>query len=416
MSSFCKSIHSLLVIQLVLVITYGSIHVSAWNYTSTGQVSPLEMGMIKQYLKNINKPAVKSIKSPDGDIVDCIPIDKQPAFDNPLLSNHDIQMVPSMLPTYRGENYTINTESIRQAWNDVGSCPNGTVPIRRTTMEDVLRAGSLSQFGKKPLNDTSVSATGSSSKHEYAIAYPAGAQGAIYGTLASFNVWYPYVQKNNEFSLSQLWISAGSYANSDLNTIEAGWQVYPGLYGDRRSRLFIYWTRDAYQKTGCYNLLCSGFVQTDRRVAIAGALSPKSTYGGSQYEITLLVWKDPRSGNWWMRYRNINVGYWPAKLFTHLSSYATTVQWGGEIVNTSPNRLHTLTDMGSGHFAEEGFKKASYIRNLKNVDSTNTLYSVQSITTYADHPNCYNVRSYKDANWGVYFNFGGPGKNSRCTK
>ena len=37
-----------------------------------------------------------------------------------------------------------------QLWTDSGeSCPDATVPIRRTTMKDVLRAGSLHKFGRK---------------------------------------------------------------------------------------------------------------------------------------------------------------------------------------------------------------------------------------------------------------------------
>ncbi|XP_072993502.1 protein neprosin-like isoform X1 [Typha latifolia] len=324
-------------------------------------------------------------------------------------------MMPSMLPTYRGGNYTTNTENVRQLWNDVGSCPNRTVAIRRTKIEDVLRAGSLSQFGKKKLSYRSSSLASPPQGHEHAIAYPESTQNQIYGTKATFNIWNPDVEVSGEFSLSQLWVIAGSYGNSDLNTIEAGWQVCPLIYGDNSTRLFIYWTANAYNDTGCYNLGCHGFVQTNNSVAIGGALSPVSTYGGMQYEMTLLVWKDPGSGNWWLKFNDALVGYWPSELFTRLSSYATSVNWGGEIVNTSPNGVHTSTDMGSGRFPAEGFRKASYIRNLQNVDSTNTLYPVQSISTYADHPNCYDVKSYKDTDWGVSFFFGGPGKNSLCT-
>lgn len=37
-----------------------------------------------------------------------------------------------------------------QMWHQMGRrCPNGTVPIRRSTMHDVLRAKSLYNFGKK---------------------------------------------------------------------------------------------------------------------------------------------------------------------------------------------------------------------------------------------------------------------------
>ena len=31
-------------------------------------------------------------QSPDGDIIDCVDINKQPAFDHPLLKNHTIQV------------------------------------------------------------------------------------------------------------------------------------------------------------------------------------------------------------------------------------------------------------------------------------------------------------------------------------
>jgi len=37
-----------------------------------------------------------------------------------------------------------------QLWTDSGeSCPEGTVPIRRTTLKDVLRAGSVKRFVRK---------------------------------------------------------------------------------------------------------------------------------------------------------------------------------------------------------------------------------------------------------------------------
>lgn len=37
-----------------------------------------------------------------------------------------------------------------QAWREAGeSCLEGTVPVRRTTEEDVLRANSVRRFGRK---------------------------------------------------------------------------------------------------------------------------------------------------------------------------------------------------------------------------------------------------------------------------
>ena len=36
-----------------------------------------------------------------------------------------------------------------QVWQRSGSCPNGTIPIRRVREQDLLRANSLDSFGKK---------------------------------------------------------------------------------------------------------------------------------------------------------------------------------------------------------------------------------------------------------------------------
>jgi len=74
---------------------------------------------------------------------------------------------------------------------------------------------------------------------QHAVGYVAGDE--YYGAKASINVWAPKVSTASEFSLSQIWVIAGSFGN-DLNTIEAGWQVSPQLYGDNSPRFFTYWT------------------------------------------------------------------------------------------------------------------------------------------------------------------------------
>ncbi|KAL7204150.1 hypothetical protein ACSBR2_017254 [Camellia fascicularis] len=117
------------------------------------------------------------------------------------------------------------SKSITQVWHLNGRCPEGTIPIRRTKKKEILRASSIKSFGKKqhrtipeptmytqpaPLN---------LSAHEHAIVTVQGDK--YYGAKATMNVWKPIVQQSNEFSLSQLWVMAGSYP-SDLNTVEAG--------------------------------------------------------------------------------------------------------------------------------------------------------------------------------------------------
>lgn len=53
----------------------------------------------------------------------------------------------------------------------------------------------------------------------------------------------------------------------------------------------MYMQTDAYQATGCYNLLCSGFIQTNNKIAIGAAISPRSSSNGKQFDIGLMVWK-----------------------------------------------------------------------------------------------------------------------------
>jgi hypothetical protein len=50
------------------------------------------MRMIQNQLLKLNKPAVKTIQSPDGDVIDCVSSRSQPAFDHPLLQNHVLQV------------------------------------------------------------------------------------------------------------------------------------------------------------------------------------------------------------------------------------------------------------------------------------------------------------------------------------
>ncbi|KVI00609.1 uncharacterized protein LOC112519423 [Cynara cardunculus var. scolymus] len=389
---------------------------------------------VMKHLNRLNKPSVESIKSPDGDMIDCVHISQQPAFDHPFLKNHTIQMRPNYHPNWinddaiqvsatmkpskdEASSSSENQQTITQLWHSNGKCPKGTIPIRRTKKEDVLRATSVKSYGKKKSVSTVAYPNSidpeyiNQNGHQHAIAY---AEGEFYGAKATMNVWNPKVQQYNEFSLSQIWLLGGSFA-SDLNSIEAGWQVSPELYGDNNTRLFTYWTSDAYQATGCYNLLCSGFIQINNEIAMGASISPISQNQGSQYDISILVWKDPEEGNWWMQFGNGKVlGYWPATLFSYLTEKASLIEWGGEVVNTALDGQHTTTQMGSGQFPQQGFSKASYFRNIEIVDESNNLRTPKDINTFTEQPNCYDVRTGNNGDWGSYFYYGGPGRNPNC--
>lgn len=385
----------------------GSLH--AKNQTFRPEVELQKLKAIRELLNKINKPPIKLIQSPDGDIIDCVLLHHQPAFDHPRLKGQK-PLDPPERPS--GVNPNGMGGEDFQLWSMSGeSCPEGTIPIRRTSEEDMLRASSVRRFGRKRPRRR-VRRDSTNNGHEHAVGYVSGDQ--YYGAKASINVWTPRVSNQYEFSLSQMWVISGSFGD-DLNTIEAGWQVSPELYGDNYPRFFTYWTTDAYQATGCYNLLCSGFVQTNNRIAIGAAISPTSSYNGGQFDISLLIWKDPKHGNWWLEFGSgVLVGYWPSFLFTHLRDHASMVQFGGEVVNSRAGGFHTSTEMGSGHFAGQGFGKASYFRNLQVVDWDNNLIPLSNLRVLADHPNCYDIQGGINRVWGNYFYYGGPGRNVKC--
>lgn len=394
----------LLVFLLTPVVALESGDQNPANQTFRPRDETRKLERARAYLREINKPAVKTIQSPDGDVIQCVLSHLQPAFDHPLLKGQK-PLEPPERPKHN-DSIDSSTEVI-QAWmNTSESCPEGTIPIRKTTEQDVLRASSVRRFGRKiRRRDTT------SGDHEHAVAFASGDQ--YYGAKASINVWAPRVIDQYEFSLSQVWVISGSFGN-DLNTIEAGWQVSPELYGDNYPRFFTYWTTDAYQTTGCYNLLCSGFVQTNNKIAIGAAISPRSSYNNKQFDIGIMIWKDPKHGHWWLEFGSgLLIGYWPSYLFSHLRDHANMIQFGGEIVN-SRSGFHTSTQMGSGHFAEEGFGKASYFRNMQIVDWDNSLLPLSNLRLLADHPNCYDIRAGRNNVWGNYIYYGGPGRNQRC--
>nr|XP_016498256.1 PREDICTED: uncharacterized protein LOC107817004 [Nicotiana tabacum] len=408
-------------VVLMLVYLWGSL-ISLSCAARLSSVSRQKL-QVERHLKRLNKPAIKSIESADGDIIDCVHISQQPAFDHPFLKDHKIQMRPSYHPEglYDEDKMATRpkerTNSITQLWQMSGSCPEDTIPVRRTKKDDVLRASSVKRYGKKkhraiPKPRSTDPDLINESGHQHAIAYVEGDK--YYGAKATINVWEPKVQQPNEFSLSQLWILGGSFGE-DLNSIEAGWQVSPDLYGDNNTRLFTYWTSDAYQATGCYNLLCSGFIQVSSAIAMGASISPVSAYRNSQYDISILIWKDPKEGHWWMQFGNDYVlGYWPSFLFSYLGESASMIEWGGEVVNSQPDGKHTATQMGSGRFPEEGFGKSSYFRNIQVVDSSNNLKSPKDLGTFTEQSNCYDVQTGSNEDWGHHFYFGGPGRNPNC--
>ncbi|PQQ03649.1 uncharacterized protein Pyn_25833 [Prunus yedoensis var. nudiflora] len=101
---------------------------------STTREEDLEL---ETQLRSLNKPPLE-----EGDIIDCFDIYTQPAFDNPLLKNHKIQLRPTSFPAQMKNSAPV-TDPIFETWSKREACPDGTVPIHRTTKNDLVRAKNL---------------------------------------------------------------------------------------------------------------------------------------------------------------------------------------------------------------------------------------------------------------------------------
>lgn len=378
--------------------------------------------------------AIKSFELPNGDQIRCVEISSQRSL---AASGHPLQLAPGTLPA--GETGTtpsrpglmgrpgaeFGLDGTKDAAGNERACPAKTFPKLMPRLENLYRFRRLEDlFQKTPGGGGDLSAGPNApvglvrepltaTVHEYAHAYQWVNNT---GMSADFNLWSPTVEDSDEFSLSQLWVARGLKTDNSLQTVETGWQNYQQKYHDSRSHLFIYYTTGNYQTgTGCYNLDCTGFVQTDSSVPIGGGYTVYSTQGGPQYSFSLASFRDASPPhNWWLKYGETWLGYYPNSLFDSqgIASYSDRIDFGGEIVDNQIGGLHTTTQMGSGHFPSEGFGHAAYIKKIQYWDTSGPQFNATGLNPDVTNASYYDLSlgSSTDSSWLRYFYFGGPGR------
>ncbi|XP_019184770.1 PREDICTED: uncharacterized protein LOC109179734 [Ipomoea nil] len=365
--------------------------------------------------------SVTTIQSEDGDIIECINIYKQPAFKHPALRNHKIQMTPShnhqtteqprrasfTKQRKEGLPLTITTQS----WHRSGSCPRGTVPIRRKNGVEIRKKPTIFRRDKGSDGDEKLSVL--HQNHSLAILLTYGYR--YLGAKGDFRVHTPHVEADDEYSTSRVALSDGG-PSSDYEEIQSGWAVNPSVYGDRQTRIFTYWTVDASKNTGCFDHTCPGFVQTSHEIALGAAIYPISSPTGLPYEISIYIHQDPYTRNWWVQYGEKNIGYWPPELFVSLKYHAKTVEWGGEVYSSyvGDRRPHTATAMGSGRYPDMIFGTSGYVKRMRILGNSMELIPPTWAYPWTDEYRCYDIFYLDDYTDDPIFYFGGPGRNVSC--
>ena len=347
--------------------------------------------------------------------VDCIPMLQQPSLQDPRLTE-----IPQAPPVSEGP--TANaTESLlagaqfpaNQTKDEFGNalgCEDGTIPMLRITLPTLTNFKSLHEFfqkgpdGSGQAPDPSRFDAPATQAHKYAFTYQYVNN---LGTNAQINIWRPYVYTdiNETFTLAQSWTIGGSGASTQ--TLEVGWQNFPAQYSTENSVPFIYWTADDYNKTGCYNLTCKGFVQVSKAITfgVPWAASSYSVTHGTQFDV---AFQYKYSGGYWFLFANgTEIGYYPASQYGtgQLSKYSTLIEFGNETVGTT-----VWPAGGSGMWASYGAGEAAYQKELFYLSYPAGNATWDTLKVDQPSPTCFTATTPAQTSaLGVYFYFGGPG-------
>ncbi|TVU36235.1 hypothetical protein EJB05_18160 [Eragrostis curvula] len=339
---------------------------------------------IEKFRQGSSQHVNMTVQTKDGDVFECIDLSVQPAFAHPLLKNHTIQVKPSYYRSGLIENSSLLASSLEAELCTV-KCPPGTIPVLRS------HKGPITTF----LDDNE-------SEEMSAI------QTTIdtYGAHATISIYEPIVKgKNGDRSAAWLQINNGREA------IGAGNIVWPSFSGDNFARFHIYWIDSVLNKE-CYDLRCSGFVQVSQSIGIGGRIQPVSTYNGEQRVINVLLFKDPKTKNWWLMYGKDKtpIGYWPSTIFTAMKDKGDYSLAGGFV--RGPTVKSDPPQMGSGHFASEGLKKAAFVKNVQIMDENNKLFTPElwdKAKAGSSRQKCYTFDDFAKNDGGMHIYFGGPG-------
>jgi hypothetical protein len=363
----------------------------------------------------------------DEQYFDCVTIDSQPSVRLLDLGRADLESPQSSVGTDEGVGGEApgageGLESpLRLGLIDVFgnqiACDEGTIPLRRITLEEMTRFETLDAFfgkgpdgmGEEPPDpEQEVPPEEGAVEHKYA----AGRQRVTnFGGNSWLNLWNPAIGTDHIFSLSQQWYAAGD--GDSKQTLEGGWQVYPQKYSTNNGVLFIYYTADNYGSKGCYNLDCAGFVQINNNWYIGGTWTQYSSTGDTQWGFEM-QWKLFRE-NWWLFIKGPGdyeaVGYYPASVYEGglMSRSADRITYGGE--TTGKGRF---PPMGSGEFSNQGWQRAAFHNTIfyipRNEDNGVGVWA--DLFEIEPSPDCYTIDitpASDGGNWGTYFFYGGPG-------
>jgi hypothetical protein len=371
---------------------------------------------------------VKTTTTPSGKTIDWVPIESQhPAGEiatpppAAAVSEHAEDAKQPVTPV----TFELDDPKVERG-------PAGTVPILRPDISRLTRTIALKDFltkrGGAKVNKHRTNKQPTDPNPAGYFHNTDSQSGKFYGWDGRINVWDPKVDipssPGDDHSILQVWLQ--NYDKPHLQSLEGGWTVDDSLNGNLKPHIFTYYTVNGYtsdgDNKGGYNRIYDGWVQHSNSIFPGIGLAPSSVFGGAQYDASMKfqLYKEPNNDhvNWWVAVQGVWMGYYPAKLYN--GGLGKIVDWigvGGEVYSSLADPEKTKDQMGSGHQAAEGWRKAAFMRNLRNqsnmagsmVNSNGTPVSDAAIPNGAD-PYTIQMHINSGGSWGSYFYVGGPAK------
>ncbi|TVU18181.1 hypothetical protein EJB05_34260, partial [Eragrostis curvula] len=226
-----------------------------------------------------------------------------------------------------------------------------------------------------------------------------------YGAEATLDV-YGLALGLNQSSQAGIWIAnKGDGQPSSMNGIQIGWHISPGVYNDSQTHFFVDWTSAGADKH-CLNMLCPGFKKTSSIITPGDVISPVSATNGNKQYVTLKLFKDKSTGDWYVHY-GFNgdakpVGFLPKSFLPGMIDKPVEINFGGLVYHSKPQ---TSPPMGNGYLPTSG--AAATFSSLKLISEDGNGHPVTTnLPIRMTRPSCYPM-SWMDAKGG--FSYGGPG-------
>ncbi|KAK9985102.1 hypothetical protein SO802_034627 [Lithocarpus litseifolius] len=312
---------------------------------------------LKRQLKHLNKLAKKTIRTKYGDTYDCINLYEHPFFNYHSLKNHtyDFPVRSTSNPKGIRDQKSSLLFNPSNFWLNGKGCPDGMVPIKRNTEDDLKRAKLATEIHNSKYKPLTIDRPGT----HYAIVRTKNTNIVYHGGSTSISIYNPKVE-GTQYSSARIKVLNGP------DSIEVGWTVNPTLYNDTSTRLYTF-TKTS--NSSCFNTFCKSIIPTSTDIPLGIPIVPISTLD-QQFDMKFMLFWDSSNGNWFLKFGQdeTDIGFWPKNVFTALGDGASYVEWGGEVFSP-PDMPSPPMGSGRAHLQQDTVFDA-YCRQIKTINET----------------------------------------------